>query len=133
MGTERTTSPFWTRVAGVLVLLFGLWSVAQQLEFSTRGITTQAKVTGLSVSRTWRRTSFHTKFELVAPLSITACTAESTSWAWTRPRVGDVVQAIYYSTSNGRLLCETDSFQDRWLGPLFFVVSGAVFLVFGKS
>jgi len=130
---KSKSSSFWTRVAGVLSLLWGLWWVTQELPFSTHGVATEAKVTGFNVSSTSRRTFYRTKFELIAPLANTACTAESTSWPWTRPRVGDVVPVIYYSSVNGSLLCEPDSFQDRWVEPLLFVFAGAVFLIFGKS
>jgi hypothetical protein len=126
---DTRNSPFWTGVVAILALLCGFWQVSSELPFTRHGISAQARVTGFRVSSSRRSTSYYSKFEFIAPLKGTACTAESSSWFWTRPKVDDTVAVLYYVNARGTILCEADSFQDRWIAPLLFIAVGVGFLV----
>ena len=73
--TPRT---FWTRIVGLLIVLWGWWSAAQEVPFSKHGIETQARIIGIQTSHTSRRTFDSYQFEIIAPIEHKMCTASST-------------------------------------------------------
>jgi hypothetical protein len=134
MAKADSTSPSTRlRIAGLVILLIGFWQFTEQVPFSRRGMYAQANVTGFHTSSGRRGSSYYPTYELIGSFKSNSCVASSSSWFWSKPRVGDVVSVIYYFDGYDRLVCDSGSFLDRWLLILLTVLVGATVAVRGKS
>jgi hypothetical protein len=130
-GNKSTSSSTMARIAGLVFLLGSFWLVSAVLPFSIRGTAVQARVAGMHESYSRGRYYYYPEYELSASLKSSSCKSFSSSWFWSRPKVGDTVSVIYYLDA-GRLICAPESLFDRWLSPLLLVFIGIKLLIGGK-